>query len=84
MVAGARKRASCSLLRRHIGRGPDNIEPARLLECKLIDGKTKIQHLCFASGVDDDIGRLDVAVQLAGGVQNGDALDDLAHDVTHQ
>src|SRR5437762_2482257 len=75
-------RLALDLFRRHVGRGSDHGAGARrlaLLALRLGDaGDAEIGQFGVAAGIDQDIGRLDVAVddaRLVGEVERIDALE---------
>ncbi len=81
-VGRRRRRGVASLLGRHVPSGADHLSgPASRylvhLPCHL-SGNAEVEEHDAALGSDENVGRFDVAVQLAGGVQGLDTLDELA------
>ena len=82
-VAGGRDRLARRLLRRHVADRPDDLAVDRLLSCQALEvgRQAEIEQDDPPLGGHQDVGRLDVSVQLARLVERIDAFGELTQCV---
>jgi hypothetical protein len=82
-VGGGRERSGQGLLRRHVGRGPARALPVGEVKSAALHrlGDAEIEDDDAIVFGDEDVGRLDVAVEHARRVERGEPVDELTQEL---